>query len=147
MRTALIDWITSLNATHSLTLNTDRELSLTRMKSIFGTFCHNVDRLIFDCENVKRMPSCQRFQAIAFPEHLETNAHLHVCADLSGLIPKFGTEDELNARLEKIWLKATRDAGSVHAVKITDRGAVRYAAKAANLHDPVFFLAAEFHPR
>src|SRR5690606_32762345 len=113
LRRELGGWIDQDGYTHALTLNTDRELSLTRIETIFGTFCHKVDKAALG-RNAQRMPADQRFRAIAFPEHLNTNAHLHVAADLSQVIAKFeGVGRPLDESLRQLWLQSTRGSGSI----------------------------------
>lgn len=48
----------------------------------FGRFSLEVDRLVLERHRVDRMPSQDRLEAIAIAEKLDTNAHLHVVANL-----------------------------------------------------------------
>ena len=131
---------------HGLTLNTDRQLSLSRLKSIFGTFCHDLDRVILGTPEVRSYPRELRFNAIAFPEHLETNAHLHVHADLRGLSAR-RTDQQVTEIIYRIWRTATRGAGSVDVQKLQGNGFAWYATKDARGMDPTYLLSSDFHPR
>ena len=92
IRRELCSWIASDSYTHALRLNTDRVLSIGRLKDIFGTFCYRYDKSALGIRNLLKVPSSQRLRAIAFPENLETNAHLHVAADLSAGLRHLGSE-------------------------------------------------------
>jgi hypothetical protein len=129
---------------HALTLNTDRELSPNRLRSIFGNFCMNVDRVIHAKQHVSKLPSSDRFLAIAWPENLDTNAHLHVAADLRGFAARVGGIDP--TALGKIWHRASRGAGSVHVQDMTSRGWASYITKKASGADPLYFISTDFHP-
>lgn len=143
VRRGMIELIENQAYTHALTLNTDRELSIARIKSIFGTFCAKVDRLAHGRQRVGNIPASMRFKAIAFPEHLSTNAHLHALADLSLLK---GDEASLRQAVHRCWLQSTRRAGSVDVQPLTSNGFAFYATKEACSSDPTYFLASEFHP-
>jgi hypothetical protein len=144
LRRAHIDLLSDGRFTHAVTLNADRELAAARLRSIFGTFCMNVDRAIHSKQRVSKIPSHQRFLAIAWPENLDTNAHLHVAADLSAFAAH-GRDADARA-LESIWHKATHGAGSVHVKRMTTQGWAAYMTKKANWSDPVYFISTDFHP-
>lgn len=145
LREGLVEFIRASDYSHALTLNTDRELTLPRLRSIFSNLCMNVDRRIHDRQRMSLIPPSMRFKAIAFPEHLNTNAHLHVSADLRPLESKFPLGIGLLSFLEDAWLKATRGAGSVHMQPITSDTWAWYQTKEAQTSDPTYFLAADFH--
>ena len=132
--------------THALTLNTDRDLSAARLRAIFNNFCMNVDRAVHDKQRVRKLPSSDRFLAIAWPENLETNAHLHAVADLRALADMTSDADDLKSRLATIWHQATRQAGSVHCIPRSDEGWAYYMTKKAHLSDPLYWISTEFHP-
>jgi hypothetical protein len=132
--------------THALNLNTDRELSHSRIGRIFGTFCHNIDRQILCAQNVRGYPLDLRLNAIAFPEHLETNAHLHGHADLSAFIARGMDEPAIAELIRRTWLQSTRGAGSVVVKKLLSTGFAGYSMKAAHATAPAYFLASDFHP-
>lgn len=146
VRHGLIEFMSKQTYTHALTLNTDRQLTLPRLKSIFSTFCHNLDRAILGQQDVKGYPHQLRFNAIAFPEHLDTNAHLHAYADLRSLT--IGQPDErlAAATVYRAWTKSTREAGSVDVQRLRGDGFAWYSTKAMQGTDPAYFLAADFHP-
>lgn len=146
IRRGLIQLINSQPNTHGLTLNSDRPLSVSRIKSIFSTFCVKLDREIHGTQRVKNIPSADRLNAIAFPEHLETNAHLHALADLSHFDGHGFGNIGLERLLRNCWLQSTHGAGSVDVQRLTSDGYAWYATKATNLIDPTYFLSSDFHP-
>jgi hypothetical protein len=139
-RLALIDWVADGNYTHALTLNTDRELSPARLKEIFSNFCHRFDRAVLRHRNMKTMPRELRLRAIAFPENLATNAHLHALADLTASVGILGERQALELARTS-WLQSTRGAGSFHWAAAPDRGWAGYATKRYN---GTYYLAADF---
>lgn len=145
IRHGLVEFIANQPYTHALTLNTDRDLSLRQLRSIFGTFCAKIDRQILG-RNIRQWPSGLRFNAIAVPEHLDTNPHLHAHADLRAYK---GWGMDLNAitrDIEMNWRQSTRGAGSAFVTELTSEGYALYSLKEARGTDPVYFLAADFHP-
>jgi len=142
-RAALIDWVSNSNYSHAITLNTDRELSLSRMQNICSTFCHQFDKRVHRTRNVRQIPSDLRMRAIFFPEHLETNAHLHGLVDFKPAIEILGGDWRLYQEVKFNWLKSTRKAGSVDLQAKPDRGWARYCTKH---YDGNYFLSVDFHP-
>ena len=53
-RASIVDWAANDNYTHAITLNTDRELSLARIKDICSTFCHQFDKQVHGQRNMRR---------------------------------------------------------------------------------------------
>ncbi|MEO1969553.1 MAG: hypothetical protein ABGW87_12680 [Sphingomonadaceae bacterium] len=143
-RNALIDWSARDGYTHAITLNTDRELSLSRLKDICGTFCHLFDKRVHGIRNMGRFPIELRLRAILFPENLLTNAHLHGFADFAAALDVLRSELQLEEVVRGAWLTATRGAGSIYMEPEPDSGWARYATKK---YDRTFFLAADFHPQ
>ena len=141
-RFALLDWAAKDNYSHAITLNTDRELTLPRVKDICSTFLHEIDRKMLG-RRPDRADSHCRVRAILFPENLATNAHLHGAMDLQQALRKVGSYSALDEMLEKLWRKATRGAGSISLKEDFDRGWFTYCTKR---FDGTFFLAADFHP-
>ncbi|MAM55914.1 MAG: hypothetical protein CMN25_01090 [Salinicola sp.] len=143
-RIALTDWAANDNYTHSITLNTDRELSLPRIKDICSTFCHLFDKNVHGIRNARRFPVDLRMRGIFFPENLSTNAHLHGAVDLSAAMQIVGNDWRLEQEVRRAWKKATRGAGSVDLTPEPDSGWFGYCTKRG--HDDHFF-AADFHPQ
>lgn len=146
LRRGLTAFISEQDYTHAITLNAERALSLRRLESIFSTFCITLDRTICGKQRVTRIPSRDRFRAIAFPEHLETNAHLHVAADLRPLKRYCGSNIRMRQALHFAWMRATHGAGSVDLQPITSSGWANYMVKDVQWNDPIYFLASDFHP-
>lgn len=143
-RAAIIAWAANDNYTHAITLNTDRELSLARIKDICSTFCHQFDKEVHGQRNMRCFPLDLRMRGIFFPESLSTNAHLHGAVDLSAALRVFGNGWRLEQEVRRAWLKATRGAGSVDLKSQLDSGWFSYCTKRG--HDDHFF-AADFHPQ
>lgn len=142
-RASIVDWAANDNYSHSITLNTDRELSLLRMKDICSTFCHQFDQQVHGKRNMRRLPSDLRMRGIFFPENLSTNAHLHGAVDLSVAMRNVGSGERLEQEVRRAWKKATRGAGSVDLKTELDSGWFGYGTKR---FDGTYFLAADFHP-
>lgn len=134
-RAAIVHWTADDRITHALTLNTDRELSAKRLSEIFGCFCHLVDKAVHG-RNLSRIAQEARLYAIAFPEKLSTNAHLHAVADLRLAIEAFGDETLALLHVRKCWLTATGKAKP-------DRGWGGYCTKSFT---DTYFLSADYWP-
>lgn len=111
----MIEWASTRRFTHAITLNADREsLSLASIRKMFGQFCHQVDRLRTGKHRVARLRTWERFEAIAFPEHLESNLHLHIAANFDrrywGGRSLSGQDD---IALGRIWSRVTKGSGSI----------------------------------
>ena len=143
-RQAFAEWATN-RSTHAVTLNADRELTERRMREIFGTFCHNADRLILRRRNVRNVPGDQRLFGIAYPENLGTNAHLHCAFDFAALVNLVGDGKSLEHKVELLWNAAAHRAGTVCVKPLTSAGWAYYASKSAHRHDPLYFLPADYH--
>lgn len=146
LRSELRAWINDQDFTHALTLNTDRELSAARISGIFSTFCHKIDKAVLG-RNAQSILSENRFRAIAFPENLQTNAHLHVAADLAELGAQCekrpGSMDET---LRRLWCQSTRRAGSIDIQEIRGFGWSSYMSKGFIRQDSLYFHSFQYHP-
>lgn len=145
IRSGIQELIEGQPYTHAVTLNADRELGPRRIRTIFGTFCHKLDREILACQNARQFPQEQRFNAIAFPENLGTNAHLHVHADLRRAA-EGRTDQQLFDLIRRCWLQSTRGSGSVDIQQLFGDGWAAYCTKKFSSNDPVYFLSSDFHP-
>lgn len=143
-RASIVDWAANDNYTHAITLNTDRELSLTRIKDICSTFCHQFDKRVHGQRNMRRFPHHLRLRGIFFPENLSTNAHLHGAVDLSAAMQIVGNHWRLEQEVRRAWKKATRGAGSVDLTPEPDSGWFGYCTKRGQ---DDYFFAADFHPQ
>lgn len=142
-RASIINWVNSDSYTHAITLNTDRELSIGNLSKIFSGFCHQFDKRVHRIRNMRRFPVDRRLHAIAFPENLATNAHLHGLADFTPALDVLGNEACLKQVVWQTWRRATRGAGSVKLKADPDSGWIVYCTKKYNGH---FFLAADYRP-
>ena len=143
-RAALVDWAAKNNFTHAITLNTDRELTLPRIKSICSTFCHLLDKRVHGRGDMRSFPLDLRLRGIFFPENLSTNGHLHGAVDLSAAISIIGNDGRLEREVRFAWKKATRGSGSALLKPEPDSGWFWYCTKQG--HED-FFFAADFHPQ
>jgi hypothetical protein len=146
IRGALCRWIQDDGYTHALTLNTDRELSLGRIKTIFGTFCHKIDRAVLGTRHAKRAAAHQRIRAVAFPENLGTNAHLHIAADLTHALAAMSDEARLSELIRCAWLQSNRGFGSVDVQRLTGSGWPFYMTKRFRAPDHPMLFASDYHP-
>lgn len=146
LRNAVIGMLSDRRFTHAVTLNTDRELSASRLRDIFKTFCMNIDRRAHAKQNVRNIPSSERLLAIAFPENLATNAHLHAVADFSRLVQQTASHQELEEVIARTWTKATRESGSAFLSPQPDSGWSRYITKMSRWPEPLYWISTDFHP-
>lgn len=142
-RAAIVEWMTKGGFSHALTLNTERALSLARLEDIFSNFCHRYDKAVLG-RNLKRADKSNRLRAIAFPEKLSANAHLHAVADLGPAIAILGSEEQAIQLAAKCWREATRGSGSLWPEPEPDRGWNRYITKC---YDGTLLLAADYWPQ
>lgn len=128
---AALAFIEDIHATHAITLNANLgAVPINRLRKLFSLFCLQIDRLRFGRRAIAQM-SHDRFDAIAFPEHLAANAHLHVAANLS---PQWWRIDmqTLERELQNIWHDITKGHGSIYLKPIFSDGWGRYIAKELN---------------
>lgn len=116
---AYVQFIANGGYTHALTLNMNREIALASLSRFFGAFCLEMDRENFGRKNVQGIASSERFSAIAFPEHLNSNIHLHASVRLKGWM----SDDQLT-RAEQIllhhWKKVSRGSGTICLKPLTN---------------------------
>lgn len=145
-RNALIAWCARPEFTHALTLAPNRKnISSELLTDLFGTFCCEVDRLMLGAIHVHRRPTCERFGAIAFPEMLEGNPHLHCVANFSRLHWQTRLDKAWETELPKIWGKVTRGPGTLDLQIKRGSHWERYITKEALRAGHDFILAADFH--
>jgi hypothetical protein len=146
-RDGLIEWCRDPKFTHALTLAPNRKnISPDLLADMFGAFCREVDRYMFGTIHVHRRPTWERFEAIAFPEMLEGNPHLHCVANFSRLHWQSRIDKPWQTNLPSIWARITREAGSFD---LQEKWGVRwegYITKEAYRQGHDFLLAADFHP-
>lgn len=146
LRDAAIEWCRRPEFTHALTLAPNRKnISADLLSDMFGTFCREVDRLMFGTKHVHRRPTWERFQAIAFPEMLEGNPHLHCVANFSRLHWQSRLDKPWEVELPKIWERVTRGAGTLDLQEKWGLQWERYITKEALRPGHDFLLAADYH--
>lgn len=145
-RDALIEWCRRPEFTHALTLAPNRKnISIDLLTDMFGAFCREVDRLMFGTKHAHRRLTWERFQAIAFPEMLEGNPHLHCVANFSRLHWQSRLDKPWEVELPGIWEHLTRGAGSLDLHLKYGSVWERYITKEAYRPGHDFLLAADFH--
>lgn len=147
VRAALCDWIEQGGYTHAVTLNTEREMSLGRLKTIFSQFCLEFDRRVLALRNLREVPATHRIRAFGVPERLATNAHLHCHMDFSFAARRLGDESRVLEIAQWAWLKSNRGAGSAHIKPLTQTGFAQYSTKDFRWNGGEYLLSLEFHPR
>ena len=146
-RRAAIDWASETRYTHAITLNPNRkELSLENLRQMFGQFCLGVDRMMTGKRRASNLYSYERFDAIAFPEHIESNIHLHVAANFA---PRYWGARQIGdaeyEELDRIWTAVTAGSGSTDIQLARDAGWAKYSAKEMYRVDHEYFLTSDFH--
>jgi hypothetical protein len=145
MRNGIRHFIETQGFTHSLTLNSNRDLSIPNIRSMFGNFCRRVDQDRFKKRHVERLPSCFRFRAIAFVEHAASYPHLHLAIDLGPTWLASIVDDRLGRQLQAHWIEVTDGAGSIQLDPIACiQGWSRYITKNYR-RDDEYFLSSDFH--
>lgn len=147
MREEIIQWLSDPRFTHALTLNINRvDCTLRTAKAFFSTFCRDVDRMMLGKKRVERVHTCQRLEAIAFPEHLETNLHLHVVANFARRYwGGHSITEEQETELARIWRRVTKGSGTSDIKLTRDAGWARYLTKEMHRPGHDYFLSADFH--
>lgn len=146
IRSGLVEWLQSGQFSHAITLNFNRgDFPLNSQERLFKIFCMEMDRLKKGGGKVHRLPTQERFHAIALPEKPQSNAHLHVAADLAFADERIMTDRDIDQAVGRIWKKLTRGSGSSRTVRIRDGGWAWYMTKEAVRHDNVYFIAATYH--
>jgi hypothetical protein len=144
-----------LQPTHAVTLNPNEgDISIDLLKRRFALFCREVDRLRYGRNRVENIPSDERFQAIAFPEHLSSNAHLHIFADLGFRWMGRRLEEDFFNSLSERYNRLSRGRAQLHLRLAYDaEGWSDYITKelVRIKSDPLrkgtdFFWSADFHP-
>jgi len=146
-RDALIEWCGRPQFTHALTLAPNRpNITPALLTDMFKSFCIEVDRLMFGTNHVHRRPTWERLEAIAFPEMLEGNPHLHCVANFSRLHWQSRLDKEWESELPRIWKSITRGPGTLDMQEKHGSHWERYVTKEAYRQGHDFLLAADFHP-
>ena len=147
LRVAMIKWASSAQFSHAITLNINqRDASLLRAKRLLSDLFLDLDRFVIGRRRVLNVPSRQRFNAIAFPEHVETNLHFHLAADLRPDYLKGLSEQIVCAKIKGIWTEVTQGSGTALITPARDWGWARYMTKEMYRPEHEYFLAADFHP-
>lgn len=145
MRKGVRQFIATQGFTHALTLNSNRDLSTSNIRGMFGRFCRRVDQDRFKKRHVERLPSCFRFRAIAFVEHASSHPHLHLAVDLGPTWLASVVDDRFGRQLQAYWIEVTEGAGSIQLDPITSiQGWSRYITKNYR-RDDEYFLSSDFH--
>jgi hypothetical protein len=132
--------------THAVTLNPNRgTISVRFLEKLFKRFCHEMDREKLRTSRPYRAPASERFEAIAMPEHLESNPHLHLVADLNFLIDRTLTLPSISFLIERTWKRVTMGSGTVDVQILGEGCREKYIANEFDSADHSYFLASDFH--
>jgi hypothetical protein len=145
LRSGLIELMTEGSFTHILHLTPNRrDMHAELLIGVFKTFCLEIDRWKFNRRKVATTPSGERYLAIAFPEKLATNPHLHGAADFAFCRKRGLRDPEIEHQVYCLWRKLTRGNGTAEVHPISTRG-LRYIAKEMTTPDHRYVLSSEFH--
>lgn len=147
IRAAFVDWQSAGGYSHAITLNINRRgVSVQRAKSMISLFCRCMDQYRFNRRDVSKIPSDERFSAVALIEHPESNIHVHMAAKLDSWLDA-PVSDSDKRQFEKIWRECTRGSGTLHIEHtFNPRGWLMYITK--DFHKSMtWILASDFHPR
>lgn len=149
-RARLRAWIESIEPTHALTLVVNRPMSVRNLKAAFGRFCMDLDRLNLGCRTVDKRMSVDRFQALMFVEHPDTNVHLHGATPLVPWL-KEDLRGDIQGALAPLWSNVVKGSGDLLVEPIHDRGWAYYITKAQGVNaasdEADGIWSADFHPR
>lgn len=145
-REALVEWCARPEFTHALSLAPNRKnISPELLLQMFGTFCREVDRFMLGGKHIHRRFTNERFHALAFPEMLDGNPHLHCVANFARTHWQHRLDKPWPDELPNIWRRVTRGSGQIFLREKDDAGWGRYITKEAYRPGHDFFLAADFH--
>lgn len=147
LRAAFVDWQSAGGWSHAITLNINRRgVTVRRAKSMISLFCRRVDQYRFHRRDVNKIPSDDRFSAVALIEHPESNIHVHMAAKLDSWL-EAPVSDWDKQQFEKIWRQCTRGSGTLHFEDtLNPRGWLTYITK--DFHKSMdWMMASDFHPR
>lgn len=146
LRKGMIELCSHPRYTHAVTLNCNQgALSVERLKAHFKHFCIDVDRHFHGKNRVFRLPADRRLDAIAFPEHVLSNAHMHLVVDLAAGFVGNRSDQEIGTALYRIWKSVTCGAGSIDLKVKRDDGWCWYITKEFYTTRD-YFLSSDFHP-
>lgn len=147
LRKGLALWIGAPEFSHAITLNVNRnEISLRTLQRMFGRWCYLIDQMMSGQKRVSKKPTQSRFNAIAMPEHLLSNGHLHVAADFRREFWGKGLNPERLIKLHGFWEDITSGSGNMHIQLNASKGWGYYITKEYYRHGHDYILAADFHP-
>lgn len=147
IRAAFVDWQSGGGWSHAITLNINRRgVSVRGAKSMISLFCRRMDQYRFKRRDVSKIPSDDRFSAVALIEHPESNIHVHMAAKLDSWL-EAPVSDSDKRQFEKIWRQCTRGSGTLHFEDtFYPKGWLTYITK--DFHKSMsWMLASDFHPR
>lgn len=146
VKNALVDWQSQEDWSHDMTFAFNRPVAVERAKKIFGQYCMEMDRLKFRRHDVTRLRSEERFKAIAFIEHPETNIHIHAAAKLTGWWPQELTQRDIDI-FAMLWRDCTQGSGDLLCRELVNRrGWLQYSTKDFVRNGGVYILSSDFHP-
>lgn len=145
IRYSLIRWLVDERCTHALTLNVNRDITFPKLSKMFGEFCLEVDRLRNAKKRVAVLPASDRVFAVAFPEHMTTNPHLHLAMRLDGWW-RGPVDAGAEKKLWRAWRRITSGAGSMRLDVMDDPfGWGQYVTKDFAATGGQYLLSHDYH--
>lgn len=146
LRSAFVDWQSAGGWSHAITLNINRQVSVRRATSMISLFCQRMDQYRFGRRDVTKLPSEDRFSAVAIIEHPESNIHVHMAAKLDSWL-RAPLCDSDKRQFEKMWKQCTRGSGTLYFDETYDpKGWLFYITKGFHNQPMNWMLASDFHP-
>ena len=146
LRSAFVDWQSAGGWSHAITLNINRQVSVRRATSMISLFCQRMDQYRFGRRDVTKLPSEDRFSAVAIIEHPESNIHVHMAAKLDSWL-RAPLCDSDKRQFEKMWKQCTRGSGTLYFDETYDpKGWLFYITKGFYNQPMNWMLASDFHP-
>lgn len=143
-RADLIRMVGSSRCDTALTLNFNRNISIDNARKMFGQLMREIDKSVRG-KYFYKVPSDKRVLAFAFPEHTESNIHLHVAIAIG--FTKLGKpKHETISVIKKGWSEITKDSGSVCIKETCDNGWANYITKEYHRSNHDIILSSDFHP-
>lgn len=113
---------------------------------MISLFCQRVDQYRFQRRDVTKLPSEDRFSAVAIIEHPESNIHVHLAAKLDGWLHA-PLSDSDKRYFEKMWKQCTKGSGTLYFEETYDpKGWLFYITKGFHNQPMHWMMASDFHP-
>jgi hypothetical protein len=137
LRAAWRSYLESMGATHALTLSLNAPASVEKVQGALKTFFRNLDREILGAR-FHKAPLNHRTHYMAFPEHLDSNAHVHA---LIRVTPERHARVEYLLREDRSWLWSRVAPRGTHALRALNEvgGWAAYMMKSSGQNGEPFY--------